>query len=451
MQEIHRLCAFKALVILTASTVLLGGCRTMGDVQAQIAPAASENTQIAEGPVEHLEPAEALEEGTLNGIMPAAGVAGFADLPPVKVAILLPLSGSQKNVGQAMLQSAQLALFDIGYTQFELIPRDTEGNPQVAARAASEVIQDGAQLILGPLFSDSVHAVKDIAARERINVVAFSTDRSLAGGNAYIMSFMPDAQVRRVVSYAAAQGYKSTGLLAPQDAYGNAATQAFETAAAKSGIQVTRRFRFAPEARSVITDMQSFTGYDERPGDTLFQQASADDTRHLTDSGNAPPFQAVFMPVGGTQAEMLASGLSYYGLMPQQVRRLGTGLWDDPRIAQEKSMDGAWFAAPPPRLRKGFEQRYAKTYGANPPRLASMAYDATALAATLARQGFTRTGGRTPAYTRRDLTNPNGFAGIDGIFRFGSDGLVERGLSVFEIRQGRIAEIDPAPMTFQGP
>src|SRR5690606_31495846 len=171
-------------------------------------------------------------------------------------------------------------------------------------------------------------------------------------------------------------------------------------------------------------------------------EASALET---ADTAGEPPFDAVLLPVGGDQARSLANLLSFYDLGPKAVKRLGTGLWDDPGLATEPALEGAWFAAPSPDLRKGFESRYRDLYGSRPPRLASLAYDATALAAVLAKNSYNRTG--RVSFDREAIVNPNGFAGIDGIFRFRPDGLVERGMAVLEFRNGGIEVIDPAPNT----
>ncbi len=384
-------------------------------------------------------------------------------LPPVKVALLLPLSGEHADLGQAMLQAAQLALFDMGYNAFELMPRDTAGMPQDAAQAAQSAINDGAQLILGPLFSSSVRAVKPVASRYNMNMITFSTDWSLAGNNVYVMGFLPFAQVQRVSEYAAANGFTDIGILAPNTDYGNAVIAAYNSLAYRTGLKTANVVRFSAEESDSSTVLRSFTQYDERVQaldeykaaleDRLkFNPNDAEAQAELTklgavDTWGELPFQAVLMPIGGDQARSVANLLSFYDLGPKQVKRLGTGLWDDPGLATEPALDGAWFAAPSPDLRKDFESRYRDLFGSRPPRLSSLAYDATALAAVLAKKSYYETG--RPSFDRDALANPNGFAGIDGIFRFRPDGLIERGLAVLEYNNGNIKVIDPAPNTFQ--
>jgi branched-chain amino acid transport system substrate-binding protein len=418
--RLHRLSSF----VLCLFALLLAGCVSSNTAQS---PWGTPSQQASQTPSILDMPATPMPD-TAQTQAPQTPAVSYASLPPVKVAILLPLSGPNASIGQAMLQSAQLALFDMGYENFELMPRDTQGNAQGGLQAATAAANDGAQLILGPLFSDAAKAAKGVAARKNLNIITFSTDWTLAGGNSFVMGFLPFSQVQRVTRFAAANGIRRIGLLAPTDKYGDAVTQSFEQNAYQNAIQISKNMRFDANDRNITPKLQPFT-VDE------------------TGTQGSAPYEAVFMPIGGAQAGIIGSALSYYGLPPSKVRRLGTGLMDDTKLAGEQNLQGAWFAAPAPRARRTFERRYKDTFGGTPPRLSTLAYDATALAAVLAANGFQSTG--RADFSRQALMNPNGFAGIDGIFRFRNTGLVERGLAVLEYRNGRIIEVDPAPQTFQ--
>jgi hypothetical protein len=154
-------------------------------------------------------------------------------------------------------------------------------------------------------------------------------------------------------------------------------------------------------------------------------------------------YDALFLAEGDGRLKALAPQLPYFNIDPGQVKLLGTGLWDEPGLGVEPALDGGWYAAPSPAARAAFEQHYREVYKTAPPRLATLGYDATALAAILARapQGAN--------FSDATLTNPNGFAGVDGIFRLRPDGLVQRGLSVLEVHRGAGTIIDPAPESFQ--
>lgn len=373
------------------------------------------------------------------GTVPTPADTALQNLRPVKVAILLPLSGANQELGQSMLKAAQMAIFDAGYEGFELIPRDTKNTPQEAAAAASSAIADGAELLLGPIFSDAVAAVKPIAKQANINVIAYSTDWKQAGGNVFTLGFLPFDQIERIMKYASSQNIKRVGVLAPDSEYGQITTSAYQAMAGRSGIRTTATEQFAPQRGDLPATVRRFSQFDtRRPAEQPGNSAAA----------GALPYDAVFMPVGGDAAKTIGSMLSQYALPPSQVRRLGTGLFDDPSLAHEPGLEGAWFAAPSPNARQAFERRFLQSYGTTPPRLATLAYDSTALAAILARRGL---GGpaNTPGFDRASLLNPNGFTGIDGIFRFRPDGTAERGLAILEIRRGGATVIQNAPNTFQ--
>lgn len=346
----------------------------------------------------------------------------FQQLPPVKVAILLPLSGKSAGLGNSMLQASQMALFEMGYDQFELMPRDTGGTAAGASNAAQSAIQNGAQLILGPVFADSVRAVKAVAAPHNINIVAFSTDWTLAGQNTFLMGFMPFAQVERVARFSMEQGHKNFGLIAPIDKYGDAVSKSFKQSVMSQGGSIARELRYIPRKNDLSEQIETF-------------------------AKSAAEIDSVFIPVGGSTLETIAGNLSYNGLTPQNIKRMGTGLWEDPKLARDRNLSGGIFAGPSPRLYSEFQRRYQNLYNQKPVRLASLAYDATALAAVLAKTGHAKMG--KPGFDKNALMDANGFVGTDGIFRFRPNGLVERGLSILEFRQGKIVEVDPAPSTFQ--
>ncbi len=356
------------------------------------------------------------------------------NLPPVKVGILLPLTGQNKRLGDAMLKAAQMALFDIGHSNLELIPRDTKGTPEGARAATKSAIDGGAQLILGPVFAASVRAAKPIAGSARINMIAFSTDWTLAGGNTYIMGFLPFDQVERITEFAGRSGIARVGVLAPETSYGRLVGESFRNAAPRNNIAITQTVNFPANSTNLAPIVRSFTRFDEREAAGVLTKT---------------PFDAVLMPVGSQEARAIGSLLTHYELPPRSVRRLGTGLMDEASLASEANLEGTWFAAPSPNSRKNFENRFISTYGTRAPRLSSLAFDATALAAVLAKRGLTAHG--RPSFDHGSIRNPNGFSGLDGIFRFRPNNTAERGLAVLEFRGGQITVIDEAPKTFQRP
>lgn len=375
-----------------------------------------------------------------------------------RVALLLPLTGRHAKVGQALLNAAQLALFDTPEQRFALLVRDTGGTPQGAVAAANDALADGASLILGPLFATEVQAMAWEAQSRGVAVVSFSNDREVAGGGVFVMGLNPRLQVERVVAYASQQGLQRFAVLAPASAYGDAVMRAMQQAVARNGAQLTRALTYDPSIGDASAEVRSLAEYDRRRQALIAERqrlAGRDDAesrralRQLEglDTLGPPNYDAVMLPSGGQSLLALAPLLPYYDIDPDEVRYLGTALWDDPALAAEPALIGGWFAAPPPQLWQSFRERYEQTYGDSPPRIASLAYDATALAAVLAGRAFAQ--GKRTAFDLEAVTQASGFSGVDGIFRFLPAGESQRGLAVLEIGRDGFIVRDPAPQSFE--
>lgn len=361
----------------------------------------------------------------------------------IRIGFLAPLSGPNAGLGRALFDAAQLALFDLADSRLVLLPRDTEGNPDKAAEAARRVIAEGAQIIIGPLFSNEA-AVVGVVARERnVKVLSFSTDRSVAGGGTYLLGFTPDQQVARVIGYARTRGLTRFAVLAPDSPYGNAVAQAATVAAGSAGGRMLHQDRYPVDTGDLTPTVRRFANALR----ALPPRGPEESPVEGADPGLARPVDGLLLPEGGARLRALAPLLPFFDIDPRAVRFLGTGLWDDAALSTEPALVGGWYAGPAPEGFAEFSRRFEQGFGRRPPRLASLAYDATALVGILAR----RTDTATP-FDEAGLSNPDGFAGYDGIFRFQADGLVQRGLAVLEIqRRGGGRVVDPAPTSFQQP
>jgi ABC-type branched-subunit amino acid transport system substrate-binding protein len=390
---------------------------------------------------------------------------GRAQFPPgqlaatagVPVAILLPLSGPRGELGKAMLDAAQLAVFEIAGQNFVLLPYDTKGTPEGAEEAAARAMGRGAKLILGPLLADSVEAVAAQTRISDVNVVAFSNSRRVAGNGVYILGFAPDQQVDAIVDYATSQGFSSFGVLAPSNGYGEVVVDALYKSTERRGAVVPRVGYYDPAASDFSEPARALTDYDVRR-DELMQQMAALEGRtdevskqalaklEVLDTIGEPPFDAVVLPDAGQNLRTLAALMNFYDVEQPSVRFLGLRAWDGtPEVVAERALQGAWFAAPPVEERTKFEVRFRAAFDYAPPRLASLAYDATALAALLAQSP------RATDFSAAALTDPNGFGGVDGIFRLTADGTVERSYAIHEVTIDGFRTIQPAAVSFQTP
>ncbi len=335
---------------------------------------------------------------------------------PVRVALLLPMSGGAARVGQAMLDAAQLALFEFDDPNILLIPKDTAGDPITAGNMAQEALAEGADIILGPLFASSVAPVAQHARLKNVPVIAFSTDSSVAGGGVYLLSFLPEDDVSRVVDFAVLEGHQRFAAMFPQNEYGQRVRTAYAQAIAERGAELVATESYAVTSDGMFAPAERLAGLKDQ-------------------------YDAVLLPAGGTELQGLAPLLPYFDVDPRDVKFLGTGLWDDPSVLREPTLGGGWFAAPPPETRQAFQSRFERVFGAKPHRIASLAYDATSLAIALS------SGTPGERYTTEELTAEDGFSGIDGVFRFKPNGLNERGLAVMEVRPGGFVVVSPAPQT----
>jgi branched-chain amino acid transport system substrate-binding protein len=366
-------------------------------------------------------PGEVTEGSPGVTLRPGGPPAPAADA--VRVGLLLPLSGAQAGLGKAMLKAAELALFDLGDQRFELLSYDTKGTPEGAEAAARTALGDGSRLLLGPLLSSSARAVAPVASAAGVPVVSFSSDRTVAGSGIYVLGFTPEAEVRRVMGHAANAGLTRIAVLAPQDAYGNAVVSEAKQVAPAMGVRLVRTQLYDPAGRDFGPAVEAIA---------------------RSQSGSSPPFDALLIADGGERLRAIGAQLPVHGVQQPTVRALGTGAWDDPAVGTEPALVGGWFAAPSPAYRESFQSQYRDAYGQQPPRLATLAYDATALAAVLA---------ASPSYLpfdRSAIEDPKGFLGRDGIFRFGPDGVVQRGLAVLEVDRGGSHVISEPPNSFGG-
>ncbi|MCL4766196.1 MAG: penicillin-binding protein activator [Hyphomicrobiaceae bacterium] len=388
--------------------------------------------------------ASALALVVLGAVLAGCAIQGGASLTPpdpgagegprsgsrgnaVKVALLLPLTatGHTAAVAKAMKQAGELALFEIDNPAFQLIVKDDKSTPEGARAAAEEAISEGAELILGPLFAGSVQAIAPLARQARVPVLAFSNDRQVAGDGVYLLGFLPQQEVGRVVTYAIAQGHRRFAALLPEDAYGKVVEPAFRNAVTQGGGVIAALETYPPASNGMV-----------EPAERIVAAITqAEEAQH--------PIDVLFVPGGPEILPSLGPLLAYAGIDSQRIRLLGTGGWDYPNIGREDAFLGGWYASADPRGWRQFSERFAKTFGSSPPRLASMAYDAVSIAIKLSSQPA---GAR---FTAANLTRPTGFSGIDGPLRLLESGIAERGLAVLQV-QSIGAKVVDAPSGFGG-
>src|SRR5712672_245008 len=278
----------------------------------------------------------------------------------IKVGLLLPLSapGNAGLAGQSMRNAAELALAEFNTPNIQLLVKDDAGTAQGAQQAAQQALDEGAEIIIGPLFAHSVSQVGQVARGRGVPVIAFSTDSNVAGRGVYLLSFLPEADVDRIVDYAIQQGKRSFVALVPDNAYGSVVEAEFKQEVARKGRRVVALERYPADGGKMADAAK------------LIAQA-------------ATRADVIFIPDGGEGVAAAAQALAANGLNLKRLQVVGTGLWDDPRIFADPALEGGWFAAPDSGGFRSFAGRYRARYGQDPVRTATLAYDAVALVAAL--------------------------------------------------------------------
>ncbi len=360
--------------------------------------------------------------GSSSGPLPTA-----TEQPPstmigtgqVRVGLILPLSapGNAGVAAQSMKNAAEMALSDFKGPNVQLLVKDDAGTPQGAQQGAQQAIDEGAAIIIGPLFAQSVRAVGPLARARGIPVIAFSTDASVAARGIYLLSFLPESDVKRIVDFAISRGKRSFAALLPDNDYGAVVEAAFQQEVARRGGRVLALEKYPLDPTKMAEPIRR-----------VAQAASRVDS--------------IFIPDGADAVPQVVQSLAASGVNPKRVQLLGSGLWDEARIFSTAALDGGWYVAPESSGFRNFSGRYRAKYGQDPVRTATLAYDAVALVAALVKTQDAQ------RFSEETLTVSSGFAGIDGVFRFRPDGTNERGLAVMRVAPSGGQVVSPAPRSF---
>ncbi len=357
-----------------------------------------------------------LPGGSQGSSQPQAGQGPNIGSGQVRVGLILPLSaaGPIGAAGAAIRNAAELAMAEFDGPDITLLVKDDRGEPAAAREAAQQALAEGAELILGPLTATCVAQAAAVTKAAGRPMIAFSSDTSVAQPGVYLLSFTPQSDVARVMGFAAGRGKRNIAALLPEGAYGNVIGAEWQQQVARLGINQGPLQRYGQ-------------GRAQEAVRALASQLSGVDALFVTDQT--------------TEMARTADALAAAGI---RLQLLGTGTWNDLSVLQKPAVQGGWFSAPEASGFNSFAERYRRRFNASPTRLATIGYDAVALAAALVKtQGAAR-------FAPQTLTNASGFAGQDGVFRFRQDGTNERALAVLEVRNRSAQVIAPAPRNFSG-
>ena len=345
---------------------------------------------------------------------------------PVPVALLVPAGSGETGddvVASSLENAARLAISDLDGIKIDLRVYHTGGQADQAAAMATKAVNDGAKIILGPVFAHAANAAGVAVARRNVNVLSFSNNPTIAGGNVFVLGNTFQNTANRLVGYAVRQGKDRIEIVHARTTAGDIGRDAIEGAIGRNGATLTgvQSYEFSQNgvisAASVIARDVAASG--------------ANAVFFTSDTAGALPLLTQFLPEQGVD--------------PTTTQFIGLTRWDIPaNTLSLPGVQGGWFALPDPAMSAQFRARYNAAFGQQPHPLAGLAYDGIAAIGALVKAG------KSDALTKQALTQASGFVGVNGVFRLRADGTNERGLAVAQIQNSQVVVIDPAPRSFGG-
>ncbi len=362
----------------------------------------------------------------------------------IQIGLLLPLSGKQKDLGQALANAATMSLFENDLnSNIELVFIDTKETPEEAKKAFDELLNRKIKIAIGPVFSSSVEAIAKDAVQNKITLISLSNNQELSRkisneGGVFLAGIMPEAQIDKIVNYSLDQGKQNFAIISPNNQYGNTVTTIFKKIVkTREGNFITAEFyKNSDDIDRVVNRV--ITSFAISPA------LKAKKGAVINESDRSYP-QVIFIPESGKILSKITASLKRQNVDERNFQIAGTNQWDDISTLNDKNLIGGWFAAPQNEKFRNFEKVYYQNFGKFPPRISSIAYDSVlAISNLLAANNFQEP--KLSDFINYQPAPKNGFEGIDGQFRFLPNGLVQRNLAILKIANGRFEVIDqPAP------
>lgn len=370
----------------------------------------------------------------------------------IRVGLLLPLTGQGAFLGETLFDAAKLALFSKKADNFVLMPFDTQSSKEGAVVAARDAVRAGIKLAIGPIFSDAVTGAAPIFQNAGIKVIALSNNQSVAEPGIFLAGLFPQAQIKRLLEYAAKKGKNRLAVLVPAGPYGTRIVGATRSAVATAGIKLVRIVKYDKSEEDIARAVRDLSNYNERRGSLLDQisvlkkQGDEGSQRALArlkvlETLGTIPFDALLVVASGSALVNVGAQLGNFDVDTKRIQLLGLGGWGSNKTGAEPPLVGSWFATIPFHADDNFTRSYIKTYGSKPHPLGTTVYDLVALAAIIGPKDGSK-------YNERRLTAKSGFSGAGGLFRFLNDGRSEHSLEVREILPRGSKLIDPAQTSF---
>ena len=343
----------------------------------------------------------------------------------LKIGVLLPLTGEFSYIGQSFLDTLQMVVYENKNIESELIIKDTKANPAIARKATKELVNEKVNIILGPFFSKSFKEASQIAKHQNIPLISFSNDFKIMKKGVYIMGFEPEKQIMDITNYTLKKNYERYAALLPNNQYGKRALNIYRQVLGNNKVSLRKVELYNSNSSELERSIQNLVGLEKNPQIEKDEESGENPIENFD-----PGFDVLLLVETGNTLREVVALLTYYGVDFSKVKLIGTGEWLVDNIGAEPGLLGAWFVAPNPKLWNNFKKKFNKIYGYNPIRLSSLAHDSLISVFSIVRKND-----NFYELNYSDFQNNMGFTGIDGDFRFLSNGTVERKLSILEISE----------------
>jgi ABC-type branched-subunit amino acid transport system substrate-binding protein len=348
----------------------------------------------------------------------------------VKIAALLPLSGKHQDLGTALLNSITISLFENDKNNdIQIVVFDSSN----IKKSAKEIVAQKINTVIGPVFTSNVQAFSKIVKKEEITILSLSNNQDLIDiPNVFLMGFLPEQQIERITSYAMLQQKNQFAIIAPRNKYGRKLAQITEQMVArKDGMMVTKQLYSNSNKDLERVVSKAVRSYLVTP-EIEDNKETADEDKFYSDT--------IFIPESGAPLAKIVKLIKKYNTSERDIQIIGTSNWEHPINLQESNLIGGWFTSADPKEYQNFQKRYQKSYDKLPPRISSIAHDATLAVIDVLNKSQNRT------LSADDFVNyeskRNGFLGIDGLFRFLPNGIVQRNFAILQIEDGKFEMID---------
>ena len=343
----------------------------------------------------------------------------------LKIGVLLPLTGKYSYIGQSFLDTMQMVVYENKKIDSELIIKDTKANPSRAKKATKELVEQDVDVILGPFFSSSLKSSLKIAKYKNIPLISFSSDKKQKEEGVYLMGFEPEMQIVNITDYTIKKNYKRFAALLPNSEYGKRVLNIYRKVLNKNKLLLNKVELYDSNTTDFEINIQKLVGLDKNPK----LEKDEETGENLIETFD-PGFDVLLLIETGDKLRQASATLTYYGVDFKKVKLIGTGEWHIDNIGSEPGLLGAWFVAPSPKLWQDFKKKFYKLYNYKPIRLSSLAHDSLTTVFSIIDKNE-----KIYELSYEDFQNSYGYTGIDGEFKFLSNGSVVRKLSILEVKQ----------------